>query len=117
MKNSKNKKAVKRLRIKRKIRSKISGSASLPRLSVFKSNKFIYAQIIDDESMKTIVSSNDSKSKTKGKNDRAKEVGSAIASEAVKAGIKKVVFDRNGYKFIGRVSSLATGAREGGLEL
>lgn len=116
MKNSKNKKAEKRLRIKRKIRSKVSGTASLPRLSVFKSNKFIYAQIIDDEKAVTVASANDIKSKVKGKNDRAKEVGKNIAGEAVKLGIKKVVFDRNGYKFIGRVSSVASGAREGGLE-
>jgi large subunit ribosomal protein L18 len=106
--------------IKRKarVRSKISGSKDRPRLSVFRSNKEIYAQIIDDSSARTLVSAS-SKEKIppgKTKSDRAFAVGELIAEKAKKAKVKKVVFDKSGYKFHGRVKALAEGARKGGLE-
>lgn len=111
-------KITKRARRHKRIRSKISGTFSIPRLSVFKSNTYIYAQLIDDESQKTItaVSSLDLK-KTKGvnKTESAKEVGKSLASKALEKKLKKVVFDRGGYVYTGRVKALADGAREGGL--
>jgi len=110
-----------------RVRKKISGTADYPRLSVFRSNKFIYAQIIDDESNKTIVacSSKDkevSSDKTENKSGlsqkifEAYKVGLNISSKCKKSGITKVVFDRGGYKYHGRVKALADGARENGLE-
>ncbi|HRH31037.1 MAG TPA: 50S ribosomal protein L18 [Candidatus Paceibacterota bacterium] len=112
----KNIKTEKRSRLKGKIRSKVSGTTELPRLSVFRSNKFIYGQLIDDTKGATIVSVSDIKSKGKGtKVASAKAMGAAIAKGAVEKGIKKVVFDRNGFKYTGRVKEFADGAREGGL--
>ena len=89
-----------------------------PRLVVFRSNKFIYAQIIDNIAAKTLVSASDIKMKNKKatKIERAKEIGANLAKVATAKNIKKVVFDRSGYKFHGRVKALAQGAREGGLE-
>ena len=104
-----------------RIRSKLSGTTEMPRLCVFRSNKNIYAQIIDDTSGKTLVSAS-SLEKNAGidangsKKETAKKVGAAIAKKAVEASIKKVVFDRGGYLYHGRVKELADGAREGGLE-
>lgn len=104
-----------------RIRKKISGTSERPRLCVFKSNKHIYAQIIDDSQGKTLVSMS-TKDKTfelgeeKGKTGAAKIVGGAIAKRALDAGIQRVVFDRGGYIYHGRVKSLSEGAREGGLE-
>ena len=112
-------KVEKRLRIKRRVRGKISGSAELPRLSVFKSNKEIYAQLIDDKSGKTLVaaSSREKGVDAKGtKTEVSANVGKAIAEKAKAAGIEKVVFDRNGFVYHGRVKALADGAREGGLQ-
>ena len=108
-------------RIKRhaRMRIKLSGTPKTPRLNVFRSNKNIYAQIIDDVSGKTLVSAS---SIEKGfeagetKKDTAKKVGIAVAKKAVDADIKRVVFDRGGYQYHGRVKELADGAREGGLE-
>ena len=111
-------KLSRRDRIKKGIRKRLSGSSSRPRLSVYRSNKGIYAQIIDDVTGKTIVSAS-SLSKdfaaTGNKSDQSVAVGKAVAAKAVAAGIKDVVFDRNGYLYHGRVKSLAEGAREGGL--
>lgn len=112
-------KVQKRIRIKRRVRGKISGSAELPRLSVFKSNKEIYAQLIDDKSGKTLVaaSSREKGVDAKGtKTEVSANVGKAIAEKAKAAGIEKVVFDRNGFVYHGRVKALADGAREGGLQ-
>lgn len=107
-----------RERIKLSIRHKVSGTAERPRLSVFRSNKSIYAQLIDDVAGKTIVSASSLKDKAgKGpKVDQSKEIGKLVAERALAAGIKEVVFDRNGYLYHGRVKSLAEGAREGGLQ-
>lgn len=111
-------KTARRAKIKRRIRGKISGTAALPRLSVFRSNKQIYAQIIDDTTGKTLVSASSYKNKSvKGnKSEVAAVVGKEVAEKAKKAGIEQVVFDRNGYLYHGRVKSLADSAREGGLK-
>lgn len=109
-------KTDKRTRLKKKIRAKVSGTATCPRLSVFRSNKFIYAQVIDDMAGKTLASASDVKIAKGTKLERAKEVGKAIAlaSKAVK--IDKVVFDRNGFKYTGRIKLVADEARAGGLK-
>ena len=112
-------KVEKRNRIKRRVRGKISGSATLPRLSVFKSNKEIYAQLVDDKEGKTLVSasSRDKAVDAKGtKTEISTAVGKAIAEKAKAAGIENIVFDRNGFVYHGRVKALADGAREGGLK-
>lgn len=105
----------------RRIRKKISGTGEQPRLRVFKSSKHIYAQIIDDSTGTTLASMSTvdkafEKGEEKGKAAAAKQVGVIIAERAKKAGISKVVFDRGGYIYQGRVKSLSDGAREGGLE-
>ena len=102
-------------RIKNRIRAKVQGSEERPRLTVFKSNKFTYAQIIDDNAGKTLAQANSSEMKDK-KMDAATEVGKEIAKAAKAAGITKVVFDRNGYKYTGRILALASAARVAGLE-
>ena len=105
-----------RIKIKHRIRKKINGTASRPRLSVFRSNKAIYAQVINDLEGKTLVSAS-SKGITEGnKTEVAKKVGELVAQKCVAAGINEVVFDRNGYLYHGRVQALAEGAREGGLK-
>ena len=112
-------KLEKRIRIKRRVRGKISGSSELPRLSVYKSNKEIYAQLIDDKDGKTLASAS---SREKGvdakgtKSEISAAVGKAIAAKAIAAGIETIVFDRNGFVYHGRVKALADGAREGGLK-
>lgn len=103
-----------------RIRKKISGTSERPRLCVFKSNKHIYAQIIDDSLGKTIVSmstldKNFAIGEEEGKTGAAKIIGGMIAEKARAAGIERVVFDRGGYLYHGRVKSLSEGAREGGL--
>lgn len=105
----------------RRIRAKVSGTAERPRLSVFRSNKFIYAQIIDDERGVTIVSASDAekksqKSASKGKLEASKVVGGEIAKRALEKKISKVVFDRSGYLYTGRVKQVAEGARAAGLD-
>ena len=105
-----------------RIRVKISGTAAVPRLNVFRSNANIYAQIIDDVAGKTLVSCSTMEKeiteavKELNKVDAAKVVGKVVAERAIKAGITTVVFDRGGYPYIGRVSALADGAREAGLQ-
>ena len=110
-------KVQKRIRIKRRVRGKISGSAELPRLSVYKSNKEIYAQLIDDKEGKTLASASSRVLNATGsKVEISAEVGKAIAEKAKAAGIENIVFDRNGFVYHGRVKALAEGAREGGLK-
>jgi len=105
----------KKIRLKRKIRSKISGTAARPRLTVSRSNKNIYAQLIDDVACVTIVAANDM-GITKGtKIERAQAVGKKIAELAVAKKITAIVFDRNGYNYAGRVQALADSARSAGL--
>ena len=106
----------KRIRLKKKIRTKILGTALRPRLSVFRSNKFIYAQVIDDSAGKTLISSSDIKMSKGTKTERAKEVGKMVAQACLKAKIEKVVFDRNGFKYTGRIKLVADEARAGGLK-
>jgi len=130
-------KREKRERRHRRVRAKISGTKKVPRLCVFRSNKHIYTQLIDDEKRQTLVSASDlevkkpkaKKEKTtkesekevkqivrSGKSALAYKVGKLIAEKALKKKVKKVVFDRGGYKYWGRVKALAEGAREGGLK-
>jgi len=100
-----------------KIRNKISGTETAPRLCVFKSNKNIYAQIINDEKATTLVSASTLQDKVEGKNlEAAAKIGEIIANKAKEAGITKVVFDRSGYIYHGKVKALADAARENGLE-
>lgn len=110
-------KTARRKRLRLGIRRKVSGTAERPRISVFKSNKGIYAQLIDDTNGKTLASAS---TKELGKENLnveiAKEVGKKLAENAKNAGIESVVFDRGGYPYHGRVKSLADGAREGGLK-
>jgi large subunit ribosomal protein L18 len=114
----------KKLRVKRRlrVRSKVRGTSERPRLSVFRSERHIYAQLIDDTVGDTIVSSSTVESVIKSKisktwgQEAAKEVGKLLAERALERGLKRVVFDRGGFKFHGRVKALADGAREAGLE-
>ena len=112
------KKLLDRQRIKRRIRAKISGTAQRPRLSVFRSNTHIYAQLIDDASGATLAAaSTHQDGLTEGtRTDAAKAVGQKLAERAKAAGVESAVFDRNGYRYHGRVKALAEGAREGGLQ-
>lgn len=107
-----------RIRIKRSIRNKISGTSDRPRLSVFKSNKRIYAQLIDDIAGKTLaaVSSTELGSEMNVNIESSKNVGKKLAEKASENGIEVVVFDRSGYRYHGKVKALADGAREGGLK-
>lgn len=113
-------KVQKRLRIKRRVRGNISGTATYPRLSVYKSNKEIYAQLIDDAEGKTLVAASSRESDiantTGTKIEISVLVGKKIAEKALAAGIEAVVFDRNGFVYHGRIKALADGAREGGLK-
>ncbi len=110
-------KISRRTRIKKGIRKNLSGNSERPRLSVFRSNKEIYAQLIDDVAAKTLVSASSKEVDTKGtKSDVAGSVGERLAEKATKAGYEKVAFDRNGYLYHGRVKALAEGARKGGLK-
>ena len=112
-------KEQRRLRIRRRIRKRLSGTAERPRLTVFRSNKQIYAQLIDDVSGKTLAAASslkDEAAQSVPKIEQAAMVGKAIASAATSAGITDVVFDRSGYLYHGRVKSLAEAAREAGLK-
>ena len=113
-------KSERRLRIRNRIRKVVSGTEARPRLSVFRSNKEIYAQIVDDVTGKTLAAAS-SRDKdilaAKGtKTDKASLVGKAIAEKALKAGVETISFDRGGYLYHGRVKALAEGAREAGLK-
>ena len=110
-------KTARRLRIRRGVRNKIAGTAERPRLSVFKSNKAIYAQIIDDAKGATITATSSIDLGIKNNTvEHSKSVGSKLAEQAKAAGIDSVVFDRGGYQYHGQVKALAEGAREGGLK-
>lgn len=112
-------KEARRQRIRYRIRKKISGTAERPRLAVYRSNKEIYAQIIDDQSGKTLAAASSLKNKDahkSNKSDQATFVGKVIAEKAKAAGIENVVFDRGGYLYHGRIKQLAEAAREGGLK-
>ena len=112
-------KDIRRSKIKFRIRHKISGTAEMPRLSVFRSNKEIYAQVIDDVKGVTLTAASSLEKgveKSGTKSEVAAKVGKTVAERAIAAGINTVVFDRNGYLYHGRVKSLADGAREGGLK-
>jgi len=115
-----NNKSSARQKIRYRIRKKVSGTSSLPRLSVFRSNTDIYAQLIDDTNGVTIASASsrqkDIAAQKSPKIAKSKMVGEAIAKKAVELGMKKVVFDRSGYVYHGRVKAVAEGAREGGLD-
>jgi large subunit ribosomal protein L18 len=108
-------KTLQRERRHRRIRAKVQGTADMPRLSVYKSNRHLYGQLIDDERGHTLLAG--STEKTKGKNmiEKAKAAGMALAKLAQDKKIKKVVFDRGGFIYIGQVKAFADGAREGGL--
>lgn len=109
-------KIERRLKIKRRIRGKVSGTTQRPRMSVFRSNKQIYVQVIDDLTGKTIVSASSAGMEAAPKMEIAGKVGEAIAKKAQEAGITTVIFDRNGYLYHGRVKALAEAARNGGLK-
>lgn len=103
----------------RRIRAKVSGVKNRPRLSVFRSNRHLELQLIDDQAAKTLVGLNDGKIKSKEKMtkiEKAKALGRLLAEKAAKQGIKRAVFDRGGYKYHGRVKAAAEGARESGLK-
>ncbi len=107
----------KRTRIHYRIRKKISGSALKPRLSIFRSNKAVYCQLVDDLAGHTLAAASSKEANITGtKTEIAKAVGKLIAEKAIAANIHDVVFDRSGYLYHGRVKSLAEGAREGGLK-
>jgi large subunit ribosomal protein L18 len=115
-----NNKSTARKNIKYRIRKKVSGVASKPRLSVFRSNTDIYVQLIDDTNGATIAAASskqkDIAAQKAPKTEKSKLVGTAIATKATELGITKIVFDRGGYIYHGRVKAVAEGAREGGLE-
>lgn len=113
------KKENRRRRIHYRVRKTIKGTAERPRLNVYRSNKFIYCQIIDDRSGHTLVAASSREgniSESGNKSEQAKKVGKALAEKALASNIESVVFDRGGYLYHGRVKALAEGAREGGLK-
>ena len=117
MKKLTNKKTTQRVRRHARIRAKVSGTKEMPRLAIYRSNKFIYAQLIDDVARATIVTASDISEKgKKTKTEKAKSVGDTLAKLAKDKKISTVVFDRGGFIFTGRVKALAEGTREGGLE-
>lgn len=114
-----NKSKIKKQKIERrhrKIRAKTIGTSSVPRLSVYRSNKYIYAQLIDDSLKSTIIFISSAKIKGKTFVERSRETGKQIAKAAEEKHISRVVFDRGGFRYTGRVKALAEGAREGGLK-
>jgi large subunit ribosomal protein L18 len=110
-----NTKVAQRTRRHARIRTRVSGTEVRPRLAVFRSNRFIYAQLINDESGKTLASADSRSAKGARGEDRAKEVGSLIAAKAKEKGITQVIFDRGGFQYQGMIAALADGAREAGL--
>ena len=109
-------KKERRVKIKARIRGRISGTPERPRLSVFRSNKQIYAQVINDLTGKTLASASSLGLEKMPKKEQAAKVGELVAEKAQAAGVSAVVFDRNGYLYHGRVKELADGARKGGLK-
>jgi large subunit ribosomal protein L18 len=115
---ARNKKQERRRRVKRGIRAKIQGTAERPRLVVYRSNSHIYAQLIDDTAGYTLAAASSLEEKPEGKRVAAsQQVGQRLAERAKEQGVEQAVFDRNGYRYHGRVKALAEGAREGGLRL
>ncbi len=113
----KNKKAERRLKIRRRIRKTIQGTAAKPRLSVYKSNTCIYAQLIDDDKGQTLLAASSKVQGDQGVDmEKAKKVGEDLAVRSLEKGITAVVFDRSGYLYHGRVKALAEGAKEKGLK-
>ena len=110
------KKVERRIKIKFRIRKNVNGTAERPRLSVFRSNKQIYAQVINDLTGKTLASASSLGLEAMPKKEQAAKVGELLAEKAQAAGITQVVFDRNGYLYHGRVKELADGASKGGLK-
>jgi large subunit ribosomal protein L18 len=110
-------KPAQRLRRRRRVRAKVRGSAERPRISVFRSNRGIFAQLIDDDSGRTLASVNWTESELRGlgRMEQATRAGALLAERARAAGVETAVFDRGGYQYHGRVKALADGAREGGL--
>ena len=109
-------KIARRIKIKTRIRGRVSGTAERPRMSVFRSNKQIYVQLIDDVAGTTLVAASSKGIEGGTKSEIAAKVGQLVAQKALEANIQTVVFDRNGFLFHGRVKSLADGARQGGLK-
>ena len=110
------KKEIRRIKIKYRIRKSVNGTAERPRLSVFRSNKQIYAQVINDLTGTTLASASSLGLETMPKIQQASKVGELVAAKAIEAGVSTVVFDRNGYLYHGRVKELADAARKGGLK-
>lgn len=111
------KKSNRRLKIRRGIRNKIAGTSERPRLSVFKSNKAVYAQLVDDSKGHTVAAANSMELDSKSNGiDNSKQVGTKLAERAKEAGVESVLFDRSGYQYHGKIKALAEGAREGGLK-
>ncbi len=110
-------KPTRRLKRRRRVRAKIRGTAERPRISVFRSNRGVFAQLIDDDSGRTIASVNWIEPELRGlaRMDQARKAGSLLAERAKAAGVQSAVFDRGGYQYHGRVQALAEGARDGGL--
>jgi large subunit ribosomal protein L18 len=106
-----------RLRRHARVRKKIAGTAARPRLAVYRSNRHIYVQLIDDGRAATVAQASDTEVEETGKIDRAKAVGALIATRAREAGVERAVFDRGGRQFHGRVAAVAEGAREEGLQI
>jgi large subunit ribosomal protein L18 len=100
-----------------RVRRKISGSGQRPRLAVFRSNRHIYAQLIDDSKAATLAAASDAEVKASGRTEAAKQVGKLIAGRAKEAGVSQAIFDRGGHLYHGRVAAVADGAREGGLQI
>jgi large subunit ribosomal protein L18 len=115
-----NNKTIARQKIRYRIRKKVNGTPERPRLSVFRSNTDIYAQLIDDQNGVTVAAASskqkDISAQKAPKSEKSKMVGQAIAKKAIELGLKEVVFDRSGYVYHGRVKAVADGAREGGLD-
>jgi large subunit ribosomal protein L18 len=111
-------KPARRLKRRRRVRAKVRGSAERPRISVFRSNRGIFAQLIDDDSGRTVAAVNWTEDALKGlgRGDQSRKAGGLLAERAKAAGVERVVFDRGGYQYHGRVQAFAEGAREGGLE-
>jgi len=123
VKHLKSPKAAKRFRKKKAIRAKMSGTPDVPRLVVFRSNRHMYAQLVDDLNNKVLMGSSDLQEAVKSemekdstKTEKSKIIGKVIAARAMEQGVKRVVFDRNGFKYHGRVKAIADAVREAGVE-
>ena len=108
---------IARVRRHRRVRKRVAGTPDRPRLAVFRSNRHIYAQLIDDRAARTLAAASDSEAAPGDKTERAKATGKLLAERAKQAGIESAVFDRGGRLYHGRVAALADGAREGGLRI